>query len=107
MAEILRHLDGEGGDLQDDAGRWALTSSLVDLGLPQSIREVVTSRAERLGDETASLLSTAAVIGRDFDLELLRRRTEPTRSSTDWTAPSAGRSCRGAIARAVRLPPAR
>ncbi len=34
---------------------------------------MVTSRAERLGTETASLLSTAAVIGRDFDLELLAR----------------------------------
>ena len=71
VAEILRHLDEAGAMSQDDAGHWALTSSLVDLGLPQSIREVVTSRAERLGDETASLLSTAAVIGRDFDLELL------------------------------------
>ena len=41
--EILRHLD-EGG-------------SLGSGDLPQSIREVVTSRAERLGTETASLLS--------------------------------------------------
>ncbi|HEX3242907.1 MAG TPA: AAA family ATPase [Solirubrobacterales bacterium] len=57
VGEILRHLD-EGGSLGSE-------------DLPQSIREVVTSRAERLGTETASLLSTAAVIGRDFDLELL------------------------------------
>jgi class 3 adenylate cyclase/tetratricopeptide (TPR) repeat protein len=59
VGEILRHLDEEG------------IGSLAELGLPQSIREVVTSRAERLGADTASLLSTAAVIGRDFDLELL------------------------------------
>ena len=33
----------------------------------------MTSRAERLGIETASLLSTAAVIGREFDINLLAR----------------------------------
>jgi class 3 adenylate cyclase/tetratricopeptide (TPR) repeat protein len=73
VGEILRHLDEAGAVTQDDGGHWALTASLGDLGLPQSIREVVTSRAERLGADTASLLSTAAVIGRDFDLELLAR----------------------------------
>jgi PAS domain-containing protein len=41
--------------------------------MPQSIREVVTGRAARLGEETAELLSTAAVIGREFDLGLLSR----------------------------------
>ena len=73
VAEILRHLDEAGAVAQDASGRWALTRSFPDLGLPQSIREVVTSRAERLGEETAALLSTAAVIGRDFELDLLSR----------------------------------
>lgn len=76
VAEILRHLDGSGAVAPDPSGRWVLTRSLVDLGLPQSIREVVTSRTERLGDEPAEVLSTAAVIGRDFDLDLLSRIVE-------------------------------
>ena len=61
VGEIVRHLDEAGA------------GSLTDVGLPQSIREVVRSRAERLGEKTSSLLSTAAVIGRDFDLNLLAR----------------------------------
>jgi class 3 adenylate cyclase/tetratricopeptide (TPR) repeat protein len=72
-SEILRHLDEAGTVAKDEGGRWGLTLSLGEIGLPQSVREVVTSRAERLGTETASLLSTAAVIGRHFDLELLAR----------------------------------
>ncbi len=73
VAEILRHLDESGVVAPDTSGRWELTRSLAEVGLPQSIREVVTSRAERLGEESAELLSTAAVIGRDFDLDLLAR----------------------------------
>lgn len=69
VAEILRHLDESGVLAPDASGRW----SLADLGLPQSIREVVTSRTERLGGRPAELLSVAAVIGRDFDLDLLSR----------------------------------
>ncbi|HEY7255050.1 MAG TPA: AAA family ATPase [Solirubrobacterales bacterium] len=71
VGELLRHLDEEGAVTQGEGDGWALASSLGRVGLPQSIREVVTSRAERLGTETASLLSVAAVIGRDFDIELL------------------------------------
>lgn len=73
VAEILHHLDESGVLAPDASGRWSLTRSLADLGLPQSIREVVTSRTERLGDQPAELLSAAAVIGRDFDLDLLSR----------------------------------
>ena len=73
VAEILRHLDESGVLVPDAFGRWSLTRSLADLGLPQSIREVVMGRTERLGDRRAELLSAAAVIGRDFDLDLLSR----------------------------------
>jgi class 3 adenylate cyclase len=73
VAEILRHLDESGAVAPDESGRWALTGSLAELGLPKSIREVVTGRAARLGAETADLLSRAAVIGREFDLALLSR----------------------------------
>jgi PAS domain-containing protein len=62
----------------DESGRWTLTGSLPRLGLPRSIREVVTGRAARLGEEAAELLSTAAVIGREFELGLLSRIVDQT-----------------------------
>ena len=75
IAELLRHLDESGAINQDESGRWALAGDLSELGLPQSVREVIGVRIERLG-EAAKVLQVAAVIGRDFDLDLLARVTE-------------------------------
>ena len=44
--------------------------------MPDSARDVIMRRVERLGDETGDLLTVAAVIGRSFDLELLERLTD-------------------------------
>ena len=51
------------------AGRWPAT--FEELGLPSSVRDVVGRRVERLGDEALRVLGLAAVIGREFDLDLL------------------------------------
>ena len=69
--ELLRHLTESGAIVQEDGGRWRLVGEVSDLGLPQSVREVVGRRVERLGADARTALSTAAVIGRDFDLDLL------------------------------------
>jgi predicted ATPase/class 3 adenylate cyclase len=69
--EVLRHLTESGAIVQRDGGRWRLTGNLAELGLPQSVREVIGRRVERLGPDARSALSAAAVIGREFDLELL------------------------------------
>jgi tetratricopeptide (TPR) repeat protein len=69
--ELLRHLTESGATVQQDGGRWRLVGDVADLGLPQSVREVVGRRVERLGPDARTALSAAAVIGRDFDLDLL------------------------------------
>ena len=69
--ELLRHLTESGAIAQDDGGRWRLVGEVSDLGLPQSVREVIGRRVERLGADARTALSAAAVIGRDFDLDLL------------------------------------
>ncbi len=71
VGEVLRHLTESGAVAQQD-GRWRLTADLADLGLPQSVREVIGQRVERLDPNARRVLSAAAVIGRDFDLDLLR-----------------------------------
>ncbi len=57
--------------MQQEDGRWRLVGDLAELGLPQSVREVTGRRVERLGSDARTALSAAAVIGRDFDLDLL------------------------------------
>ena len=70
VTEVLRHL-AETGVLRREEGRWAATERLTPLSLPTSVREVTMQRVARLGEDVGSLLSCAAVIGREFDLELL------------------------------------
>ena len=73
VAEMLRHLIESDTLVRRDDGRWELRAEMDKLGLPQSVREVVGRRVERLGDEVVSVLSVAALIGREFDLDLLER----------------------------------
>jgi class 3 adenylate cyclase/tetratricopeptide (TPR) repeat protein len=69
--ELLRHLTESGAIVQSDGGGWQLVGDVSDLGLPQSVREVIGRRVDRLSPEARTALSAAAVIGRDFDLDLL------------------------------------
>jgi class 3 adenylate cyclase len=69
--EMLFHLSEAGLVRQGDDGRWVAVDDLYERGLPQSVREVVGQRIDRLGDETRRVLAQASVVGRDFDLDLL------------------------------------
>jgi class 3 adenylate cyclase/tetratricopeptide (TPR) repeat protein len=71
--EILRHLSETGGIVLDEDSRWRVAGDLDSLGLPRSVHEVVGRRVERLGQEAVRVLRLAAVIGREFDVELLAR----------------------------------
>jgi len=76
VGEVLRHLSDAGAITQDASGRWVAEASLGQTVLPDSVREVVGARVARLGETAKHVLALAAVIGRDFDLELLARVTE-------------------------------
>jgi len=76
VSEVLRNLVETRAIYQDDSGRWVSDDSLDALLLPNSVREVVGARVARLGPQATRVLSSAAVIGRDFDLELLARVTD-------------------------------
>jgi class 3 adenylate cyclase/tetratricopeptide (TPR) repeat protein len=73
VGEMLRHLAETQAIFQDDQGRWVASDDLRTSGLPVSIREVIGRRVARLGAQTQSVLSLAAVIGRDFDADVLAR----------------------------------
>jgi DNA-binding SARP family transcriptional activator len=70
--ELLRHLS-ETGALSEDSGSVAADGVVRELVLPDSIREVVRARLLRLGPEAGRVLSVAAVIGGDFEIDLLGR----------------------------------
>ncbi|MGI8633758.1 MAG: ATP-binding protein [Solirubrobacterales bacterium] len=74
-AEVLRHLVETDAIRQED-GRWVGAVELSQIGLPESVREVVGQRVRRLGGDVQQVLALASVIGRDFDLGLLARIAE-------------------------------
>jgi hypothetical protein len=76
VSEVLRHLSETGAIFQDQTGRWMASGDLDATDLPDSIREVLSARVARLGEGAGRVLSYAAVIGRDFDIELLARVTD-------------------------------
>ena len=77
VSEILRNLS-ESGDIVQDAttGRWTAKETEGPLNLPHSVRTVIGTRVSRLGEGATKVLSTASVIGRDFDLDLLAEITK-------------------------------
>ena len=70
IGEMLRHLT-ETGALARVAARARRRGSARDLGLPEGIKEVIGRRLSRLSETCNRTLSLAAVIGREFDLEVL------------------------------------
>jgi class 3 adenylate cyclase len=80
VGEVLRSLV-ESGRLQYDSTteRWSVDRS-SPLGLPESVRDVIARRVDRLGAPAREVLTLAAVIGRSFELELLGPLTDTTES---------------------------
>ena len=71
VVEVLRHL-AESGAIRDD-GAGSIGGRLGRLAVPDGVKDVIAQRVRRLGPETSRLLSTAAVVGREFELRVLQR----------------------------------
>ena len=70
VTQLVRHLDESGALVERDGGL-VLASGEGQLGVPDTAKELVAARLSALGDRTAEVLSTAAVIGRTFSDALL------------------------------------
>ncbi len=76
VGEVLRSLMETGAIYQDNRGRWTAAGEMSEMVLPNSVREVISARVGRLGQQAGQVLSMAAVIGRDFDFDLLDAVTD-------------------------------
>ena len=75
ICELWRSLV-DGGVVHVVGGEVALHRSLVELGTPESVREVVARRLARLAPGTRDLLEIAATVGNAFALEVVRLAAE-------------------------------
>ncbi len=76
VQETLKHLI-ETEVLHREDGRWTSKATTIsDIGLPESVREVMERRLAGLSEECRGLLQVGAVLGRRFSLSLAQRVTE-------------------------------
>ncbi|HEU4980402.1 MAG TPA: AAA family ATPase, partial [Solirubrobacterales bacterium] len=68
VGEVVRLLTSE--------GKLTAASSATELQIPQGVREVVGRRLDRLSEATNEALRVAAVIGREFEVDIVRRVTD-------------------------------
>ncbi len=71
VTELLRHLAESEVIVQDADGRWTLARPLELAALPDTVLMVIGARVGRLGPQAGRVLSLAAVVGRDFDVDVV------------------------------------
>ena len=71
VEEVIRSLL-DSGVVVSEAGRWRATRAIETIVIPNNLAAVINSRLDRLDDETRGVVQSAAVIGRDFSLALLK-----------------------------------
>jgi DNA-binding SARP family transcriptional activator/tetratricopeptide (TPR) repeat protein len=70
VEEVMRHLI-ETGRLFERGGRWSSALTADEIGVPEGVKEVLANRLARLSEGCRSVLSQAAVLGREFSFEVL------------------------------------
>ncbi len=70
VAELFRHLKEE-GRLFDARNRWKRDVEFSAGDVPESLRLLLERRLQRISHETREVLKAAALIGRQFELDLL------------------------------------
>jgi class 3 adenylate cyclase/tetratricopeptide (TPR) repeat protein len=72
LEEVVRDL-AETGVLAGEPGAYRLTREVSRVAIPDTVQSVLAARIDRLGQKAKDLLAAAAVIGREFDRDLLER----------------------------------
>jgi DNA-binding SARP family transcriptional activator len=76
LVEMLAHLVETGVIARGVDGRSTAGVEVTVVGLPVSIREVLRARLARLGADAARVLADAAVIGQEFEVDLLAQTSD-------------------------------
>ncbi|HEV8623086.1 MAG TPA: AAA family ATPase [Acidimicrobiia bacterium] len=75
IREVVRHLAEEGTIYRGPDGRWTSDLSVQELGIPESVREVVARRLSRLSEAANWLLSVASAFDGPFRFDVVAEVT--------------------------------
>ena len=70
VRELIRHL-AESGAFKRGEGGWTTRLPVDQMGIPEGVREVVGHRLARLSADANQALRVAAVVGADFELDVV------------------------------------
>jgi predicted ATPase len=83
IEEVVRSLIEQGIVYRTEDGlRWKSATKLEDIAIPDTLQALLVSRIDRLDVETRATLQLASVIGRTFDVRILKA-VSPSASSLD------------------------
>lgn len=71
VEELINHLRSTGVLVYDSESGWSLTVDPNAIAIPDSVIDLLAERSARLGAEAVEVLTTAAVMGQSFDVEVL------------------------------------
>jgi len=88
LEELVRALIEAGAVAPDPerAGNWFVTERIRQVAIPASLHAAIAARIDRLTEDARQALQMAAVIGRQFRLELLRNLAQATAEIDLWLA---------------------
>jgi class 3 adenylate cyclase/tetratricopeptide (TPR) repeat protein len=72
LEEVVRDL-AETGVLAGEQGGYRLAGEVTHVTIPDTVQAVLAARIDRLGQKAKDVMAAAAVIGREFDRDLLGR----------------------------------
>ncbi len=79
LEEVVRSLIDSGAVVPDpdDESRWQVTGKIEQITVPDTLQAAIVARIDRLTEDARRALQMAAVIGRHFQLAMLRDLTPP------------------------------
>jgi len=86
LEEVVRSLIESGAVVQDDQKRWRVTSRIEQITVPNSLHAAIVSRLDRLTEDARQGLQMAAVLGRQFRVDLLRGIAQAKEEMDLWLA---------------------
>jgi adenylate cyclase len=84
LEEVVRDL-AETGVLVGDQGDYRLGQEIGQVAVPETVQSVLAARIDRLGHKAKDVIAAAAVIGREFDRDLLERVAQIPPAALDAT----------------------
>lgn len=88
VEEVTRVLAEQGAVVPapDNPGKWVVTNAITDIDVPDSLHGAIIARMDRLSEDVRQALQMAAVIGRRFQLQLMRNVAGAESELDSWLA---------------------